>query len=325
MSDFLLSYDTVTLYPKHSTLKSRSEADTSVSFCGRKFNLPVVPANMQDVIDRENAEYLSENGYFYIFHRFGKYEEGESILSFVANANEKNWKLISISVGVSEKDFTILTDIKNCGGRVDFITIDVAHGDHENVKPMVDFIRENFPSTKLIVGNVATTQGFVYFYELKVDAIKIGIGGGSICSTRYVTGFHIPTLQSVYDANCIMKEICCNIPIIADGGAKHYGDVAKALVFGATMVMAGGWFASCIDSPAQIIDGKKIYRGSTSYELKGHKRHIEGRQLELVEGTTYKQRMEEIKDAISSSISYAGGKDISAFKSVQWGRILPFH
>jgi GMP reductase len=140
-----------------------------------------------------------------------------------------------------------------------------------------------------------------------------------------MTGFHIPTLQSVSDADEIMKEYGFDTPIIADGGAKHYGDVAKALVFGASMVMSGGWFASCIDSPAQIVDSKKIYRGSTSYELKGHRRHIEGRQLELDGGTTFTQRLTEIKDAIASSISYAGGEDLSAFNVVEWGRIFPFH
>ena len=89
--------------------------------------------------------------------------------------------------------------------------------------------------------------------------------------------------------------------------------------------MSGGWFASCIDSPAQIKDGKKIYRGSTSYELKGHNHRVEGRQLELDGGTTYIQRLTEIKEALQSSISYAGGSDLSAFDNVKWARILPFH
>jgi GMP reductase len=139
-----------------------------------------------------------------------------------------------------------------------------------------------------------------------------------------MTGFHIPTLQSVQYANEVMIERGIDIPIIADGGAKHYGDVAKAIRFGANMVMSGGWFASCIDSPARIVDGKKLYRGSTSYELKGKRNHIEGRQLELLEGTTYEQRLQEIKEAIQSSISYAGGEDLSAFQTLEYGRILPW-
>lgn len=326
MRDFLLSYDTVTLYPKHSILPSRSKADTSLMFCGRKFNLPVVPANMADVIDINNAKYLSENGYFYIFHRFGSFEKSYNpAYEFTSVANKENWKLISISIGVNSETLVLLDDIRNDDLRVDFITIDVAHAHHENVKDIIPFIRNRFPTTKLIVGNIATEDGVAYLCELGVDAIKVGIGGGSICTTRYMTGFHIPTLQSVSYANEVMNKRGWNVPIIADGGAKHYGDVAKALTFGASMVMSGGWFASCIDSPAKIVNGKKVYRGSTSYELKGQRRHIEGRQLELEEGTTFEQRLTEIKESIQSSISYAGGSDLSSFNTVKWGRILPFH
>jgi GMP reductase len=120
-------------------------------------------------------------------------------------------------------------------------------------------------------------------------------------------------------------ETGLKVPIIADGGAKHYGDVAKALTLGATMVMSGGWFASCIDSPAKIINGKKLYRGSTSYESKGEHKHIEGISLELEEGFTYSDRLIEIQQSLQSAISYSGGTDLTAFNSVEWARILPFH
>jgi len=159
-------------------------------------------------------------------------------------------------------------------------------------------------------------------YDLEVKSTKSYnvfniIVHNSICTTRYMTGFHLPTLQSVYES----QE--SNVPIIADGGAKYYGDIAKALTFGATMVMSGGWFASCIDSPAKIVGGKKLYRGSTSYESKGQRKHIEGRQIELEEGLTYAERMEEIKQSLSSAISYAGGTNLEAFNFVDWGLVYP--
>jgi GMP reductase len=321
MSDFLLSYDTVTLSPNYSTLNSRSEAITTTSLRGWNFKVPVVPANMLDVINYPLAKQLSEKTYFYIYHRFGN-----DIYDFVKKANEENLRLISISVGINEPFYQELTRIKQAGLRVDFITIDIAHAHHSKVEPMMKFVKELFPLIYLIVGNVATAEAALYLAKLHADVIKVGIGGGSICTTRYATGFHIPTLQSVNDSvEILSKTGYGGIPIIADGGAKHYGDVAKALVFGAKMVMSGGWFASCIDSPANIIEGRKVYRGSTSYEIKGHTRHVEGKQLELVEGTTFDQRLTEIRDAIQSSISYAGGRDLTAFKTVTWGRILPFH
>jgi len=312
MQDFLFSYDDIHLRPKHSALGSRADADTSITFLGHKFNLPVVPANMEDVIGRSSAEFLSANGYFYIYHRFGT---RLAVQSFVQMANDEKWKLISASIGVGANSLAILDDIRNDDYRVDFWTVDVAHADHENVRPIVSFIKREFPSTKIIAGNVATYEGYRFLCDLGVDAVKVGIGGGSICSTRYKTGFHVPTAYSIRDCVTYGDR---NVPIIADGGATHYGDVAKALVLGADMVMSGRWFAECIDSPAKIHNGKKIYRGSTSFESKGHNNHVEGHTLEITEGCTYSERLTEIQQALRSSISYAGGRDLSAFNNVSW-------
>lgn len=320
IEDFSPSYDNIYLRPRMSSLLHRADADTSVDFLGRKFNLPVIPANMEDVIGFQNAEWLAKNGYFYIMHRF----KGAPA-KFVEFSIAENLPYISISIGVGEDSKKELGDILTRFGDVlDYLTIDVAHGHHQNVEDMMFFIRKQFEwdcrVPKIIAGNVATQDGYKFLCDLGVDAVKIGIGGGSICTTRFETGFHLPTATSLLECQYGKKK-----PIIADGGIKHHGDIAKALTFGATMVMSGGWFASCIDSPAKIVNGKKVYRGSTSYELKGHKRHVEGRQLELAEGTTFEQRLTEIKEALQSSISYAGGNDLSAFESVRWGRILPFH
>ena len=314
MKTQLFSYDDIILVPNHSFLKSRSDANTSINFLDKFFKLPIIPSNMEDVIDRSNALMLSENEYFYIFHRFGKYGNGDPVHSFVANANNNNWKLISASIGVGDESLSVLNDIKSNNYKVHYWTIDVAHADHENVKSVISFIKQNFPNVKIIAGNVATADGYKYLCDLGVDAVKVGIGGGSICTTRYKTGFHVPTACAVWEC----AQLGLDVPIIADGGARHYGDVAKALVLGATMVMSGGWFASCLDSPAKIVQGKKVYRGSTSYEAKGQRKHIEGRTLELDEGIVYSERLQEIHDALCSSISYAGGKDLSAFNHVEW-------
>jgi len=319
MKDFLLSYDNVCLRPRFSMLESRAQADTSINFLGRRFRLPVVPANMRDVIDWKLAWSLAENGYFYIMHRF------DGANSKMTHQVKEIAPFRSISVGVNGESRIELENYKKDNVRLEFITIDVAHAHHDSVGSMVKFVREVYPESKLIVGNVATKQGVMYLYRLGVDAIKVGIGGGSICTTKFKTGFHLPTLQSVYEANEFMEELDAQglptIPIISDGGAKHYGDIAKALTMGASMVMSGGWFASCIDSPAKFVDGKKLYRGSTSYEMKGEFRHIEGRTLTLDEGLTYGDRFEEIRQALQSSISYAGGNDLSAFEKVEWERI----
>lgn len=303
--DHAFCYDDIYLRPNYSELESRSLADTSINFLGRKFRLPVVPANMRDVISWKISNALIKNDYFYIMHRF----DG-------VNKEFAKWKdnidFVSISLGVNEEskdefDFLVKYDVIP-----DVVTIDVAHGHHKKVKEMIKWFGGKRP--KIIAGNVATVDGYKFLCDLGVDAVKVGIGGGSICTTKYKTGFHLPTAYSI----CECAELGLDVPIIADGGAKHFGDIAKALTLGATMVMSGGWFAECLDSPAEIRHGQKIYRGSTSYEAKGHNNHIEGQTLTIEQGCSYSDRMNEIRQALASSISYAGGRDLSAFNHVKW-------
>jgi GMP reductase len=314
MNGYVFSYDDMYLRPSHSSLKSRDDVDVSIKLCGKRYNLPVVSANMLDVISFENAKLLSNAGYFYIMHRF----EGAT-RKFADFSKRNNLPMVSISVGVNQESKDDLDYVNSVlDYKVDWICVDTAHGDHDNVGEMIKYIQESyegyFPRPKIIAGNVATAEGYKFLVGCGADAVKVSIGAGSICTTRYQTGFHLPTAYSVWEcAQCGL-----DVPIIADGGLKYYGDIAKALVLGADMVMSGGWFASCLDSPAKIVGSRKIYRGSTSYEAKGQRKHIEGRTLELDEGIIYLERMEEIRQALASSISYAGGKDLSAFNHVEW-------
>ena len=315
MREFLFSYDDICLRPEYSKLGSRSEGDTSTTFLGHKVRLPVIPANMQDVISWDIAGALDINDYFYIMHRFD-------------DANRKmpdriragmDTKLISISVGVNEPSEKELHELIQQCAVPNVIAIDVAHGHHRKVAEMICWIKNSFHRPpgcpKIIAGNVATADGYKFLCDSGADAVKVGIGGGSICTTRYKTGFHIPTAYSVWDCATNGDR---DVPIIADGGAKHFGDIAKALVLGADMVMSGRWFAECLDSPAKIVHGQKVYRGSTSYELKGHNHHIEGQTIEIAQGCTYAERLAEIKQALQSSLSYAGGKDLSIFRTTKW-------
>lgn len=314
MQDFLFTYDNICLRPKHSELESRAFADTSVRFLGQTYKIPVIPANMQDVISWNIADWLDDNDYFYIMHRFDKANQ-----KVPPKREDHDVKLVHISLGVNDDSKRELDSLYANDIIPTVVTIDVAHGHHKKVKEMIEFLRPGLKkgpkSGFIIAGNVATADGYKYLCDLGVDAVKVGIGGGSICSTRYKTGFHIPTAYSVWECSTKGER---DVPIIADGGAAHFGDVAKALVLGADMVMSGRWFAECIDSPASIHDGKKIYRGSTSFESKGHNNHVEGHTLLITEGCKYADRLTEIQQALQSSISYAGGKDLSCFNNVEW-------
>jgi len=211
MKDFLLlSYDTVCLRPKFSTLPSRSDADTSVDFLGRRFKLPVIPANMEDVISPDNAKFLSENDYFYIYHRFGKENSDHPHLktsTLIKKANQENWKCISVSIGTNEYEPELAIPIGE-SWRIDFITIDVAHGHHINVRPAIEFIRKWFPKTKLIVGNVATGAGIHYLELLRVDAIKVGIGGGCfIPNTKVLTENGYKNIQDIVVGEKVLTHL----------------------------------------------------------------------------------------------------------------------
>lgn len=320
-----LTYDNICLIPRYSSLESRDLADTSVYLCGYKFKLPCLPANMQDVIDVKSAKCFSENGYFYIYHRFGQdsgysIEENLNTVYFTKLANHEHWKLISISTGVNEDSLKELMVIKALRLIVNFICIDVAHADHIKVKNRIQWIKKNLPNSKIIAGNIATYSAYENLSNWGADVIKCGIGQGSICTTRYQTGFSIPMFTCI---NNIEKGIRVNntaikTPIIGDGGIKHIGDISKALVAGATLVMSGKLFASCIDSPAKIIDGHKEYRGSTSLAAKKHNKHIEGKVINIEADITIAERLVEIREALQSSISYAGGNNLDTFRHVDY-------
>lgn len=324
-----LTYQQINLIPRHSNLESRSLANTNAQFLGREFSLPVVPANMKSVISVPLARKLSEMGLFYIMHRQGLSIRGWPITRELLHvANKEGWKNISISVGVNKESMEDLEWAKAQGYRAQFVTIDVAHGHHDNVKKMIYWIKQNFPCS-IIAGNVTTPEAKNFLIDAGADAVKIGIGQGSICTTRYETGFGLPMFSTLLD--CVQAKTFRSstnrelpnkfCPTIADGGIQRVGDVAKALVAGATMAMAGGLFASCKDSPAEIINGQKQYHGSTSYAIKRENKHIEGKTVQLTPSDTFEARINEIKMALQSSISYAGGNNLSAFQNVQWARV----
>lgn len=326
----LLKYEDVCLIPRFGSVTSRQQCDTSTNFLGFEFKLPIMPANMKAVINQDWAHYLSENGYFYSMHRFDI-----DIEQFIDHCNRENFRLISASFGVNNKDKRVIENLHSSGARLDFATIDVAHGHCQAVKDSIEFIKELLPNTKLIAGNVATPEAVRDLYKWGADAVKVGIGQGSPCTTKNKTGFTMPMFSCVEECSSqiygetIFDDCGSNlndyekIPIIADGGIYHNGDIAKALVAGADFVMAGGIFAACIDSPATSInvDGviHKAYFGSASFENKKHHNNIEGTLKKLsTNGMNLEQKLFEIKQDLQSSISYGGGIKLNDLKNVDW-------
>lgn len=313
-----LHYKDVFLIPKISGLPTRKVASTYTRLGNLAFKVPVLPSNMKCSINEEQAKLLSENEYFYIMHRFNidNYE-------FVKKCNEEGWRTISISVGVHEKDYSDIENIFASNLRVDYITIDVAHGHHSFVYDMLKHIlKYKTEETYIIAGNIATPEAAEDLVRWGADAIKVGIGQGYVCTTKDKTGFTMPMFTCIQD----IAETC-KVDIIADGGIRCNGDIAKAIVAGASMVMCGSLFACLLDSPSLLVKDPnnptlfyKEYYGSASKQNKETENNIEGK-LELIpmQHNTYLWKLNEIQQDLQSSISYAGGEDLEALSFVDVG------
>ena len=304
------SYDNIVLTPKYSEIMSRSKLDTSVEFLGKKFKSVAIPANMKCTIDFKKAKELSEAGYFYVLHRFYDYND---IYNWVKD--NQDLKTISISVGVNEKDWELVNDLFVNKLRVDYITIDVAHGHHILVKDMIEHIKNhNFKNdAKVIAGNIGTIEAASDLSFWGADAVKVGLSMGKSCTTYNCTGVGTPMFSTVACLSYL------NVPVIADGQIREVGDVCKALVAGADMVMIGSEFAKCFDSPAKRVMKKKEFYGSASSTNKGHNGYVEGKIVYLeMRQESYKEYLERINQGIQSCMSYAGTDDIKKLHLMEY-------
>ena len=309
----IFDYDNVLLLPRQCRVESRSECDPSVEFGGRRFKLPVVPANMKTVVDEAITEWLAANDYFYVMHRFD--------LDNVAYAKRMRERglYVSISSGVKPPDYAVIDRLAADGVGADYITIDIAHGHADSVHKMIEHIKKKLPATFVIAGNVATPEAVIDLEHWGADATKVGVGPGKVCITKLKTGFGTGGWQ------LSALKWCARVatkPIIADGGIRDHGDIAKSVRFGAAMVMIGSLFAGHEESPGQTVevDGKlfKEYYGSASDFNKGEYKHVEGKRiLEPIKGRLA-DTLREMREDVQSSISYAGGTRLADIRKVNY-------
>ncbi|SER07815.1 GMP reductase [Piscibacillus halophilus] len=310
----VFDYEDVQLIPAKCIVESRSQCDTSVEFGGHHFKLPVVPANMQTIIDENIATYLAENGYFYIMHRF----EPEKRLQFVKDMQER-MLIASISVGVKSEEYDFVTTLAQEGLTPDYITIDIAHGHSDSVINMIKHIKQHLPGSFVIAGNVGTPEAVRELENAGADATKVGIGPGKVCITKIKTGFGTGGWQLAAIRLCAKAA---TKPIIADGGIRTHGDIAKSIRFGASMVMIGSLFAGHEESPGETveIDGKlyKEYFGSASEFQKGEKKNVEGKKEWVKHRGHLQDTLTEMEQDLQSAISYAGGTQLNAIRHVDY-------
>lgn len=309
----IFDYDHVLLLPRKCRVTSRSQCDASARFGGRQFKLPVVPANMKTVIDESLCIWLAENGYFYVMHRFDL-----DNAAFVRDMKQRDL-FASISVGVKEADYAVVDDLAAQGLTPDYITIDIAHGHSDTVRDIIAHIKKKLPSAFVIAGNVATPEAVIDLENWGADATKVGVGPGKVCITKLKTGFGTGGWQ------LSALKWCARVatkPIVADGGIRSHGDIAKSIRFGAAMVMIGSLFAGHEESPGKTVevDGEryKEYYGSASDFNKGEYRHVEGKRiLEPIKGPLADTLIEMEQD-LQSSISYSGGTRLDDIRRVNY-------
>lgn len=314
MMENVFDYEDIQLIPAKCIVNSRSECDTTVTLGKHKFKLPVVPANMQTIIDERIATYLAENNYFYIMHRF----QPEKRISFIRDMQSRGL-IASISVGVKEDEYEFVQQLAAEQLTPEYITIDIAHGHSNAVINMIQHIKKHLPESFVIAGNVGTPEAVRELENAGADATKVGIGPGKVCITKIKTGFGTGGWQLAALRWCAKAA---SKPIIADGGIRTHGDVAKSIRFGATMVMIGSLFAGHEESPGETIerDGKlyKEYFGSASEFQKGEKKNVEGKKMFVEHKDSLEDTLIEMEQDLQSSISYAGGTKLDAIRTVDY-------
>lgn len=306
-----LTYDDIQLVPEYSNIESRQDVSLR-SKLTTNFNLdvPIVAAPMPTVCGEDMAFKLAELGAIGCVHRFMSIEQQVAIV----NSLEVTDHLIMAAVGANGDYLERAQDLFYAGASI--ILIDVAHGHHENVKKAIKQIKDS-TGCDVIAGNIATVEAAKDLQEWGADALRVGIGGGSLCTTRVKTGFGIPNVTCIEE---IAKNV--TIPIIADGGIRTTGDMAKALAVGASSIMLGSLLAGTQESPGMLINKStglyKKYAGAASFETK----LTHGQALRNIEGEStiipYKGSLEiiinEITESLKSALSYAGAKDVQSFK-----------
>jgi IMP dehydrogenase len=337
MIKLALTYDDIQLVPGLSDIKSRKDINLR-TLVSRRYGLlvPLVASPMDTVCEEEMAFKMFTLGGIGCIHRFMSIDEQVKIVRSLNNRIYgegfgrpfENWGImlddwhseikqipIMCAIGVQEEDKIRAMMIVESGANI--LLIDVAHGHHINVINMIKWCKDNLPSyVDIIAGNIATSEAAIDLENAGADGLRCGIGNGSLCTTRIKTGFGIPTVTSLMDIISVAKT-----PVMADGGIRTSGDIAKALALGSNSVMLGSLLAGTEESPGKIIDTPsglfKRYRGSASLETKithgKETRNVEGESTMIPYKGGTKFIIEGLLDGVKSALSYGGANNLKEF------------
>ena len=308
-----LSFDDVLLIPQYSEIKSRKEVDLSIQITPHiKLSLPIISANMNTVTDVEMCVSLGKLGGIGILPRFDSISNQANRVAKVKSYSVQ----VGAAIGVKEEFLERAEALINAD--VDLLVIDVAHGHMSQTISAVKILKTKFPQVDLVAGNVATQEAANDLFSAGADCVKVGIGPGSICTTRIMTGFGVPQITAILESSKSASHH--QKTLICDGGIKNSGDIVKALAAGGHAVMLGNLLAGTTESPGEIIEeqGKKFkqYNGSTSIIEKqklnpNNIEHVEGVVAKVPFKGPLKETISMLTAGIKSGLSYAGALNIS--------------
>ncbi len=314
-----LNYDDVLLQPKRSTLSSRKDVDMTRKFTfrnsGKVMNFtPIFASNMDGVGTFSMAKVLQEYKMMTVITKTTTPEQWRA-----AVGNGVRLQSVSVCTGTNKvfdddaEDYACMQEVLKSFPDVKMITIDVANAYHQNMVGFVAKVRDEFPEKVIVAGNVVTPEMTEELIINGADVVKIGIGPGSVCTTRTMAGVGVPQFSAVME--CADAANGVDGHIMADGGCVHPGDIAKALGGGAHMVMIGGMLAGHNESEVEVKDGIREFYGMSSdraREVHGKRkdgyRGNEGRQVFLPDRGPVKNTVEDILGGVRSACTYIGAR-----------------
>lgn len=316
-TDFKLGFKDVLIRPKRSTLKSRVQVDLERQFTflhsKRQWRgVPVIAANMDTIGTFETAAVLASHQLLTAVHKHYSLTDWDA---FLADKDQDIYERVMVSTGATDEDMTRLRQVIGKYPALSFICIDVANGYAESFVDFVAEVRQNFPDKTIVAGNVVTGEMVEQLLLSGADIVKVGIGPGSVCTTRLKTGIGYPQLSAVIE--CADAAHGLGGRIISDGGCKSPGDVAKAFGAGADFVMLGGMLAGHDESGGQLVerDGQqyKLYYGmSSETAMEKHAggvaeyRASEGKTVEVPYRGPIEATVRDVLGGLRSTCTYVG-------------------
>lgn len=309
-----LCFDDILLVPQATTVDSRSEVNLDMWIGRGRLELPIISAPMDTVTEADMAKSMAMNGGMGIVHRYNSITEQ---CKMVLEAWEEHQFAVGAAVG-AKGDYLERAENLVTSGAV-LILVDTANGHSDYAINAVKQLRSELGSgVHIMAGNVSTASGYYNLALAGADSVRVGIGGGSVCTTRQVSGHGMPTLASVMECAAAKSQFSSQqfMPgIIADGGIRNSGDMVKAFAAGADAVMVGSLLAGTDETPGEIVNGRKSYRGMASADAQNDWRGFVG-GAEGVSTTTptrgpVSHVLADLRRGIQSGCSYSGVDKLS--------------